>query len=267
MTTELLTSFRRSLGSAAAGVLLLLPALMETGCASGVDPRSPATVSRVRDSAILLGVPEHSTYSSATAVSDRLVLTTRHSTGSLIKGSPLWNHRSGVFSADPLASGSGEIPCDDDMESIEQFLERSTRDWCLVRVPNSVVGEGVAGGVLGLNTTSFVTLRPGDTVLAGGHFLPPTPELDSIRRGATFRLGYGEVTECTSDGIIRYRLLGGDPLTSGMSGGPIFALVDGEPILVGITIGEYTRFLSGTVQVGLCIPEEVLATVSNDRSP
>ena len=266
MTTELLTSFRRSLGSAAAGVLLLLPALMETGCASGVDPRSPATVSRVRDSAILLGVPEHSTYSSATAVGERLVLTTRHSTGSLIKGSPLWNHRSGVFRADPLASGSGEIPCDDDMESVEHFLERSTRDWCLVRVPDSVVGEDVADAGLDLNTISFVKLRPGDTVLAGGHFLTLS-ELDSIRRGATFRLGYGEVIECTPDGLIHYRWLGGDPISSGCSGGPIFALVDGEPILVGSTIGEYTRFLSRTVEVGLCIPEEVLGILANDRAP
>lgn len=242
----------------AVGVLLLLPALMETGCASGVDPRSPASVSRVRDASILLGLPELSTYSSATALSDQLVLTTRHSTGSLIKGSALWNHRSGVFRADPLGRGPGKIPEDDEMESIEQFLERSTRDWCLVRVPSSVVGKDAFDGKSPFGSSGPAAIHPGDTVLVGGHFLPPRPQLDAIRRGATFRLGYGEVTQCLPNGIILYRLLGGDPITSGMSGGPIFKVVGSDVFLVGITIGEYTRLLSGTTEVGLRIPPEVL---------
>ena len=242
----------------AVGLLLLVPLMMQIGCASGGDPRPPAVVSRIRESSVLLGIPDRFTYSSATALGGRVVLTTRHSTEGRPDPALFWHPRAGVFVAESMQRGNGEIPPDSEMRSIAQFLERSTRDWRVIRVPVDVPRSSPAAEIAPVRVAPGGRLRSGDVLLVGGHLVAAPATSDSLEEGTTFRLGYGEVIECTPEGIIKYRSLGGDPIDSGMSGGPIFTLVEGEPFLVGITIGEYNRFLFGTTEVGLCIPHEVV---------
>ena len=242
----------------ALGLLLLVPLMMQGGCASGGDPRSPAVDSRIRDSSVLLGIPDRFTHSSATALGGRFVLTTRHSTEGRPDPALFWHPRAGVFVAESIMQGDGAVPSDDEMRSIAQFLERSTRDWRVIRVPAGVSRSSPAAEIAPVRVVPGGRLRSGDVLLVGGHLVDAPATRESLEEGTTFRLGYGEVIECTPEGIVKYRSLGGDPIVSGMSGGPIFTLVDGEPFLVGITIGEYSRFLSGTTEVGLCIPDEVV---------
>ena len=126
------------------------------------------------------------------------------------------------------------------------------------RLPAGVSRSSPAAEIAPVRVVPGGRLRSGDVLLVGGHLVDAPATSESLEEGTTFRLGYGEVIECTREGIIKYRSLGGDSIASGMSGGPIFTLVEGEPFLVGITIGEYNRFLSGTTEVGLCIPQEVV---------